>query len=170
MNKQQLKYALEVIVVPFAAAIVLIEQILIRYLNFVTAAFARWAPIAWLEARLVRLPPWAAVLVFAGPSILILPIKLSALYFGAHRHYCWALAAVIFGKVLATAIVARLYRILRPTLLSLGWFAWADHRFFHWRDWAYDFVRSLPAWRKAVELIERVKSRLMVLVAGLFAR
>jgi hypothetical protein len=169
MNKH-LKYALEITVVPFAAAIVFIEQVLIRYLNLITTAFARWAPIAWLEARLVRLPPWAAVLTFAAPSILILPVKLSALWFVTHRHFGLAFVAVAFGKILATAIVARLYRILRPSLMSLGWFAWADQKFFHWRDWAYGFVRSLPAWRKTVELIERARTRLTALVSGLFAR
>jgi len=169
MNKH-LKYALEIVVVPIAAAIVLIEQVLIHYLNVATEAFARWAPIAWLEARLIRLPAWAAVLVFVAPSILILPIKLSALYFGAHRHFGMALAAVVIGKVLATAIVARLYRILRPTLLSQSWFAWADERFFHWRDWAYGFVRDLPAWRRTAAMIERMKIRLSTFVSALFAR
>jgi hypothetical protein len=168
--KQKLKLALELALVPFAAAIVFLEQTLIRYLNVMTAAFARWAPVAWLEARLARLPPWAAVLAFAAPSILILPVKLSAIWFVTHRHFGLAFAAVALGKILATAILARLYRILRPTLMSIGWFAWADRKFFHWRDWAYGYVRSLPAWQKAVELTERTRVRVAELVSALFAR
>ena len=61
--KQHLKRALEAAIVPLAAAIVFFEQTLIRYLNMVTAAVARWPPIARLEAWLVRLPPWAALLL-----------------------------------------------------------------------------------------------------------
>jgi hypothetical protein len=166
----RLKYVLEVALVPVAATIVFLEQTLIRYLNLMMAAFARWPAVARAEAFLTRLPPWAAVLAFAAPSILILPVKLSAFWFAAHRHFVLAFAAVALGKVLATAILARLYRILRPNLLSLRWFAWADHMFFHWRDWAYGFVRSLPAWRKAAELIERMRSRLAEFVSGLLAR
>ena len=78
--------------VPFAAAIVFVEQTLIRYLNLVTAAIARWPPIARLEAWLTRLPPYWALLTFVAPSILILPIKLSAFWFGMHHQYGLALA------------------------------------------------------------------------------
>jgi hypothetical protein len=169
MNRH-LKRALEIAIVPLAAAIVLFEQTLIRYLNEVTAAIAHWPPIARLEAWLARLPPYAALAAFAAPSILILPVKLSALWFGYHHHYALAVASVVLGKILATAILARLYRILRPTLLKLRWFAWADTRFFYWRDWAYAFVRSLPAWQKTAALVKRMRARMAELVSTLFAR
>ena len=168
--KQHLKRALELLFVPFAAAIVFFEQVLIKYLNVAMAAFARLPWIARLEAWLVTLPPYGALLTFVAPSILILPIKFSALWLVTHGHYTHALSAVIIGKVLATAIVARLYRILRPTLMTIRWFAWADTHFFYWRDRAYASVRSLPAWQKAKALIERARAWLAELVSGFFAR
>ena len=166
----RLKRALEIAVVPFAAAVVFVEQVLIRYLNVMMAAVARWPVIARFEAWLVTLPPWGAVLAFALPSIIILPVKVSALWFAAHHRFALATASVALGKILATAILARLYRILRPTMMQLRWFAWADNKFFAWRDWAYAFVRSLPAWQQAKALIERVRAWLAELVSGLFAR
>jgi hypothetical protein len=166
----QLKRALKIALVPFAVAIVFVEQVLIRYLNTMMAAFARLTMVAKVEAWLVTLPPWAAVLAFAAPSILILPVKLSALWFVAHHRFLLACGAVVLGKVLATAILARLYRILRPTLMQLSWFAWADTKFFHWRDWAYGFVRSLPAWQNAMAAADRAKLWLVTLISGLFAR
>lgn len=166
----RLKRALEIAVVPFAAAVVFVEQVLIRYLNLMMVAVARWPPIARFESWLVTLPPWAAVLAFATPSIIILPVKVSALWFAAHHRFVLAAAAVLLGKILATAILARLYRILRPTMMTLRWFAWADRTFFAWRDWAYAFVKSLPAWQQAKALIERARARLAELVSGLFAR
>jgi hypothetical protein len=166
----RLKRALEIAVVPFAAAVVFVEQVLIRYLNVMMAAVARWPVIARFEAWLVTLPPWGAVLAFALPSIIILPVKVSALWFAAHHRFALATASVVLGKILATAILARLYRILRPTMMQLRWFAWADTKFFAWRDWAYAFVRSLPAWQQAKALIEKVRAWLAELVSGLFAR
>ncbi len=165
-----LKRALNIAIVPFAAAVVFVEQVLIRYLSMMMVAVARWPPIARLEAWLATLPPWAAVLVFAAPSIIILPVKVSALWFAAHHRFVLATGAVVLGKLLATAILARLYRILRPTLMTLHWFAWADTRFFAWRDWAYAYVRSLPAWQKAKAIVERARAWLAELVSGLFAR
>ena len=168
--KFSLKYALELMIVPVAAAVVFFEQTLIRMLNAITAALARWAPIAALEAWLKKQPPYIALLAFVMPSILILPIKFSAIFFAAHRHYMMAIAAVVIGKVLATAIVARLYVVLGPTLMTIGWFARLDTWFFYWRDRAYAFVRAIPAWQKAKALIGRMRLRLMELFSGLFAR
>jgi hypothetical protein len=168
--KQHLKRALQMALVPFAAAIVFFEQTLIRYLNLVTAAIAAWPPIARLEGWLMRLPPYWALLTFATPSILILPVKLAAFWFGLHGRYALALGSVILGKLLATAILARLYRILRPTLMTIAWFAWADTRFFAWRDRAYAFVKSLPAWQKAHALVQAARARMTELVSALFAR
>ena len=166
----RLKRALEIAVVPFAAAVVFVEQVLIRYLNMMMVAVARWPPIVRLEGWLMTLPPWAAVLTFAMPSIIILPVKVSALWFAAHHRFALATAAVVLGKIMATAIVARLYRILRPTMMQLRWFAWADTKFFGWRDWAYAFVKSLPAWQEAKALVQRARTWLAELVSGLFAR
>jgi hypothetical protein len=168
--KPRLKYALELLIVPLAAAVVLFEQTLIRWLNVITAAIARWAPIAALEAWLRKQPPGVALAAFVTPSILILPIKFSAIFFAAQGHYLMAIAAVVIGKMLATAIVARLYVVLRPTLMTIGWFARLDTWFFFWRDWAYAFVRALPAWQKAKAAVERMRLRLAELFSGLFAR
>lgn len=168
--KPHLKRALELLLVPLAAAVVFFEQVLIRMLNAITAALARWAPIAALEAWLKKQPPYIALTAFVMPSILILPIKLSAIYFAAHHMFMTAIAAVVIGKLLATAIVARLYVVLRPTLMTIGWFARADTWFFYWRDRAYAFVRALPAWQKAKAAISRMRLRLMELFSALFAR
>ncbi len=156
--KRKLKHILELALVPLLAAIVFFEQVLIHYLNVAMAAFARLPWIARLEARLRTLPAWAALLTFAAPSILILPIKISAFWFATHGRYGLSAASIAVGKVLATAIVARLYRILRPTLMTVPWFAWGDTHFFLWRDRAYAFVRSLPAWQRAAALAAKVRA------------
>lgn len=169
MNRH-LKRALELATVPLAAAFVFFEQTLIKYLNVVMVAVARWPPIAHLEAWLVRLPPYAALAAFVTPSILILPIKLVAVGFGAMGYYGLALATLIVGKMLGTAVLARLYRVLRPRLMTIPWFAKADTWFFYWRDQAYAFVKSLPAWQRTAALVQRLRARIAALVSGLLAR
>jgi len=168
--KRHLKRGLEIVLVFLAAAFVFFEQTLIRYLNNVMVAVAARPPIARLEAWLVTLPPYVALLAFVAPSLLILPIKVVALWFGMHGKYVLALVTLILGKLLATAILARLYRILRPTLMVIPWFAWADTTFFAWRDRTYAFVRSLPAWQKAATMVQQLRTRIAELVSALFAR
>ena len=166
----RLKRGLELLLVPIAAAIVFFEQFLIKYLNVAMAAFARLPWVARFEAWLATLPPWGAFIAFIGPSTLILPVKLSAVWFVMHGYYTTAVVVVVVAKLVATALLARLYRILRPTLMTIGWYARVDTWFFAWRDWIYAFVRALPAWQKARELVQGIRAWLRALVSGLFAR
>ena len=168
--KQHLKRALELMIVPLAAAFVFFEQTLIKYLNAAMAAVARWPPIAGVERWLVGLPPYAALVAFVAPSILILPIKLVALWFAAVGRYELAFGTLIVGKMLGTAVLARLYRILRPRLMASPWFGRADSWFFDWRDQSYAFVKSLPAWKRIAAMVQQLRIRIANLVSALFAR
>ena len=168
--KSHVKRVLEMLVVPLAAAIVFLEQTLIHYLNFATSAFARWAPVAFVEAWLVRLPAWAAVLVFFAPATLLFPLKLGALWLFTRGHFAMGVGLLALGKILGTAVVARFYRILHPTLMTLRWFAVADTWFFRWRDRLYDFVRSLPAWQKTAATVQRLRGRVNGFFSAFFAR
>lgn len=169
-GRTRLKRGLELVFVPFAAAFVFVEQVLIKYLNVAMAAFARLPLIARFEAWLESLPPWAAFMAFVCPSLLILPVKLSAVWFVLHGFYTTALVVVLIAKLVATALLARLYKILRPTLMAIPWYAAIDTWFFEWRDKAYVFVRSLPAWQRTQQLVGRVRAWFAELVSGLFAR
>ena len=78
--KRHVKRVLELLLVPFAAAVVFFEETLIRYLNVATAWLARWWPVVRLEAWLARLPAWAALVAFVAPSLVLLPVKLAAVW------------------------------------------------------------------------------------------
>ena len=155
--KRHLKYALELLFVPIAAAIVFVEETLLHYLGLAMAAIAKWPPVARLEAWLRSLPPWGALLAFVAPSLLVIPIKLSAVWFAFHHHYGLSALSLVIGKMLATALVARLYQVLRPTLVKMQWYLRAETCLFAWRDRLYAFVRSLPAWQRAKALVQRVR-------------
>lgn len=165
-----LKRALELLFVPIVAAIVFVEEVLLHYLGIAMAAFARWPPVARLESWLGRLPPWAALIVFAAPSTLVLPIKLAAVWFALRGEFTMAAASVVIGKIVATALVARLYKVLRPTLLRLSWYLRAETWLFAWRDRVYAFVRGLRAWQLVTALVARARAWLAGLVAGLGPR
>ena len=70
----------------------------------------------------------------------------------------------------ATALVARLYKILRPTLVTMPWFRASETWVFRWRDRLYAFVQSLPLWQKAKAMVQRLRRWLSDLMAGLLAR
>lgn len=168
--KRHLKRLLELLLMPVAAAIVFFEDVLLHYLGVAMAAFATWPPVARLEAWFARLPPLGALIAFVAPSALVLPIKLAAFGFALHGKFALATASIVIGKVLATALVARLYKILRPTLITMSWFLDAETWVFKWRDRLYAFVQSLPLWQKAKAVIHRLRRWLSGLVTGLLTR
>lgn len=164
--KRHLKRALELAFVPLAAAIVFFEDVLLHYLGVAMAALAQWPPVARFERWLAGLPPWAALLAFVAPSTLVLPVKLAAVFFALQGRFGLAAASIALGKVLATALLARLYQVLRPTLVTMPWFLASETWVFTWRDRLYAFVRALPAWQRAKAMLQRVRSWLMELVSS----
>lgn len=168
--KRHLKRALELLFVPIAAAIVFFEEVLLHYLGVAMAAIARLPWIARLEDWLARLPPWAALIAFVAPSTLVLPVKLAAVWFALHGKLGLATLSIVVGKTIATALVARLYKVLRPTLLRLSWYLGAETWLFTWRDRIYGFVRALPVWQRMTAVIHRLRAWLSGLIASLFAR
>jgi hypothetical protein len=103
------------------------------------------------------LPPYAALLVFALPSALLLPLKFLALFLVAKGQL--VLAGLLFAaaKVGATALVARLFLLTRPALMQIGWFAWAYDHFIPWKNALEDYVRSSYVWRVGRVWKERVR-------------
>jgi hypothetical protein len=164
--KHHLKRALELAFIPLAAAIVFVEEVLLRYLGVAMAAFGRLPPVARFERWLASLPPWAALLAFVAPSTLVLPVKLAAVFFALQGRFGLAAASIALGKVLATALLARLYQVLRPTLVTMPWFLASETWLFDRRDRLYAFVRALPAWQKTKALVQRLRSWLAELVSG----
>ncbi len=119
-----------------------------------------WEPLqrllAWLgrlpllrqiEAAVTRLPPGAALAVFLLPTLLLLPVKLGALWLVAHNQRLAGLVLIVLAKLVGTAIVARLFALTQPALMQLPWFARLHGRWLPWKDALLQRVRASWAWR-----------------------
>jgi hypothetical protein len=129
------------------ALLILLEEWGWEPLAKLLGRLARWQPWAQLEAGIARLPPYPALLVFALPTLFLLPLKFMALYLVAGGHL--VLAGLLFAaaKVGATALVARLFMLTRPALMKIAWFAEAYRRFMPWKDSIEGYVRESYVWR-----------------------
>jgi hypothetical protein len=119
-----------------------------------------WDPLAKLVAQLARLPiwarmesvvrglpPWAAVLVFFSPMLLLLPVKLLGLFLLAEGHAKSALLLLLGAKVTGTAILARLFQLVEPALMRIPWFARWYPRWKAWKDNVLSAARQSTPWR-----------------------
>ncbi len=122
------------------------------------AWLARWAPLRGLEARIAALPPYAALAVFVLPSLALLPVKLAALWLIGHGHALAGAGVIVAAKLLGTAVLARLFSLTQPALMTLPWFARAYARWTAWKAELFAWVRASWAWRMG-RVIRRAAAR-----------
>ena len=86
--------------------------------------------VAWdrLKARLAtlveRLPPWAVLIVFVVPFIVLLPLKFLEVYFIVHRQWFAAIFILVLAKLLGLGVTAFIFDVTKPKLLQMAWFRW----------------------------------------------
>lgn len=112
---------------------------------------------AWAAARIATLPPWAALLLFIIPVLLVQPIKLVSLWLILRGHFVLGAFGFVGIKVVGFGAVAFLFDLTRDKLLSIRWFAWAYGYVIWLRHIASAFIAPYKlALKKAVG---RLKAR-----------
>lgn len=132
-----------------------------------------WEPLARLMARLARLPlwgrmeafiarlpPYAALVAFFAPALMLLPVKLLALYWISRGHAMLGIAVVLAAKMLGTAAVARLFALTQPALMRLPWFARLYGRWVPWKNALIAKLKDSPSWRAAAASVRAMKASL----------
>jgi hypothetical protein len=130
-----------------AALVLLFEEWGWKPLSEALAWLARFPLAARLEALISRLPPYAALFVFALPTAILLPVKFVAMWLLAQGKVAMATATFIAAKIASTALVARIFILTRPSLMRIGWFASAYNRFIPWKDRLFAEIRTSWIWR-----------------------
>ena len=148
-----LKSALEILL----ALVIVFEEWGWRPLADLLGRLARWRPWAAVEALIIRLPPYAALIVFVLPTALLLPLKLLALVLIANGQVLLAGLLFVVAKVVATALIARLFMLTQPALMQIGWFAYSFDTVMPWKEALTARVRASWAWRMGRVWKERVK-------------
>ena len=107
------------------------------------AAHPLWAKI---EKYVMRLPSWSVLFVFGVPVLALLPIKFFALYLFGEGHILLGSFLLITTKLFGTAICARLFKLTKPALMEIGWFAYLYPRWKNWKDRIISLVRKSGFW------------------------
>jgi hypothetical protein len=98
---------------------------------------------AWIE----HLPPYATLLVFLIPIVILFPLKLIGLWMLAHGSWLGAVTTLGVAKVVSTGLTAFIFDLTRDKLLQLAWFRRL-----------YDLVLRLLT--KAHVLVDPIKRRI----------
>jgi hypothetical protein len=147
------------VLLTFAAALLFFEEWGWRPLTAWAARLARWPPLARLEARARTLSPRLALALFLLPSLLLLPVKLLALWFIQHGQATLGFAVIIAAKLLGTALVGRLFILTEPQLMQFAWFARALGWWRTTKTRVKATAQASPAWRTAQAMRRRLAVR-----------
>jgi len=131
------------------ALVILFEEWGWEPLQRLLARIGLWPGFRWIEGRVRALPPYAALALFALPALMLLPVKLAALWLIHQGRTMLGLAIIVIAKIVGTAIVARLFTLSQPALMQLGWFARLYTRWSSWKQTLLAWVRASSAWRAA---------------------
>jgi hypothetical protein len=124
-----------------------------------------WEPLQYLLRRIVlllrlqkleiwlqTLPPYAAFVALALPSLMILPAKLAAFALISKGHVIWGSMIFVAAKLIGTAVIARVFSIVQPSLMQLAWFKRIYTAWKRWKDALLTKVRSTRAWQQGKAL------------------
>jgi hypothetical protein len=138
--------------------IILFEEWGWEPLRKLAAAAANSWPLAWLNRRIAKLPPYAALAVMAVPSMTIIPVKVVAVWLISRGYVGWSVALLVVSKLLGTAFLAHLFSLTQPALMRLVWFASAYTRWVAWKTELMARVKATAVWRAAQRLSQRLKA------------
>jgi hypothetical protein len=127
-------------------------------LQQVLQRLTRWSLVRCLEQALTRLPPAAALAALLLPGLLLLPVKLSALWLIGSGHPVLGIGLIVLAKLVGTALVARIFTLTQPMLMRMGWFSRLYQRWHDWKMLWMARVRDSAIWHSARQFRRRVKS------------
>lgn len=165
-NKRVVRWLLTPLVYA-AALLLLLEDWLWDVGSRLIARIAAWPPLARIESQIRALPPYGALALFLLPAVLLFPVKLVALYAITQGHAFAGVVVILAAKVGGAAIVARLYSLTRPTLLSLPWFARWHDAFMDVKNRWMAALRATVAFRTIRLVAGTVRRRAHAIWAGL---
>ena len=156
MTRRSFKKLLTPPMIVIAALIMFCEEWLWDHLTAFMAWAARAPVLRWAETRIAALPPYPAMAVFLLPSAIFLPVNIFAVYLTAAGHALAGTTILIAAKLVGTAILARLFAICRPSLLTVNWF----RRLYEWLGRVKQWLYTSAPWQAAVRWKNHINARL----------
>lgn len=160
----QMRRVLAAPFVMIAVVILLLEDWLWDDLQRLAAWIGRLPVLRQLEGMIAGLPPYGALAAFAAPSLLLIPVKLAALWFLSHGQPFFGFLVAAGAKVAGTALVARLYTLTEKNLLRIDWFARLHERVTFFKARVYGAIKATAMYRVTHLRYVRLKAAVKTLL------
>ena len=138
------------------AIVLIVEEWLWDLLTVTGQYLGQWLRLNHLEYWISQTSANLALLILLVPILLVTPINLTALWLLMNGLLLQGLLLEIVAKLLGTLLIARVFNLTKPQLLSFAWFAWIYHTITTALRWAHAKIVELPIY----QLSKRLKAEL----------
>ena len=153
-----------------AALVLFFEEWLWQGLKSAMAQLGRLPLLRRVELWITQLSPGPALALFLLPSLLILPVKLAAVWFMLHGRALTGLMVIVAAKVAGMALFSRIFVLCRPALLTVPRFRRFHDWLLNWSARLHAFMDSIPAWQAAKAWVSQTRQALHALKPGFLTR
>lgn len=155
---------LKSVAVAFAAVIILFEEWLWEPLKRLMQALSRLPVIRQLAAVISGLPPFAALVLYIVPVVVLLPFKIAGLWLIGQGHSVLGITTFLGAKLVGTALLAWLFSLTKPALMQIAWFAKGHTWIVRISDAAHAWLHAQPLYQAIRTLLRQLRSSLRSLL------
>jgi hypothetical protein len=147
------------ILLSLLAIILIFEEWLWDLLTAIGHALVRWLNLESFEQWLSQTSPTTALVAFSIPLLIITPINLLAFGLLAHGLILEGIGLEIFAKLLGTLLVARVFALTKPQLLTFTFLRVIYTTITGWLQWAHQKVTETSVYRWSKQFKAEAKAR-----------
>lgn len=146
------------------AVFVLFEEWLWDILATIAYWLSHLLHLKRFDAWLSSLNPIPALCAFFIPLIIVTPFNLLALFLLAHGAIIQGVILEIIIKLIGTLLIARVFRLTKPALLTFTWLSLIYNTITRILTWAHEIIHQTSIYK----LVAKIKTAIKIKIASWF--
>jgi hypothetical protein len=134
------------------AILQIIEEWLWELLTTFGHKLIQWLHLEQIEQWLRRTSPIIALVAFSITILIVAPINLVGVGLLANSLILQGILMEVLAKLLGTLLVARVFALTKPKLLTFIFLNFIYTTINHWLQWAYEKIIETTVYRCAKQL------------------
>lgn len=112
------------------------------------------------ENWLTQVSPPVALLAIGVPLLIVTPINIAAIWLLTQGMVVQGLGVEVLAKLLGTLMVARVFNLTKPQLLSYKAIHWVYSSITHWLAWAHERIVETAIYQLSKRLKAQIKEKI----------
>jgi len=154
------KHTMKKILLSLLAIFLIIEEWLWDGLTALGHSLISWLKLEAFEQWLSQTSPTLALVALSIPLLIVTPINLAAFSLLAYGFILQGILVEVVAKLLGTLLVARVFALTKPQLLTFAWLRVTYTTITGWLQWAHQNITETAVYRWSKSLKAEAKVRL----------